>query len=153
MADVPGDSGHGLGPGLHDGVLNNVGWAGHVSRQVLLSPAGHAARLGQQTPWNKAVVWSHLPENDVLRQDMVAEIDTERTGWQPHSERLSEAFRVPVHVPGLSVSGNYLYGLGYLCQNAMKTWSHELFKTLKQMKCFTIVPSIYEQTLPAGRVR
>lgn len=71
VADVPRERGHGPFLRVHDGVLDDVRLAGHLLGEVALHPARRSAGFGQQTSGNEAVGWSHLPENDVLGQDMV----------------------------------------------------------------------------------
>lgn len=71
VGDVPGQGGHGPRLRVHHGVLNDVGLAGHVLGEVALHPARRAARFGQQTSGNQTVAGSNLPEDDVLRQNMI----------------------------------------------------------------------------------
>lgn len=78
MADVPCERGHGLFLRVHDGVLDNVGRAGHLLWQVALHPAGRSASFGQQASGNEAVGRTNLPENDVLCQNMGATVMKER---------------------------------------------------------------------------
>ncbi len=71
MTDVPCECGHGPFLRIHNRVLDDVRWAGHVLWKVPLHPARRSAMFGQQTSGNEAVGWSNLSENDVLRQNMV----------------------------------------------------------------------------------
>lgn len=71
VADVPCECGHGPFLRVHNGILNDVCWAGHVLWKVALHPAWRSASFGQQTSGNEAVGRSNLSENDVLSQNMV----------------------------------------------------------------------------------
>lgn len=71
VADVPGERGHGPFLRVHNGVLDDVRWAGHLLWKVALHPSRCSASFGQQTSGNQAVGWCNFPEDDVLRQNMV----------------------------------------------------------------------------------
>lgn len=71
MADVPCECGHGPFLRVHNRILDDVRGAGHVLRKIALHPTRRSASFGQQTSGNEAVGWGHLPENDVLCQNMV----------------------------------------------------------------------------------
>jgi len=120
VADVPGERGHGPLLGVHDGVLDDVGRAGHVLRQVALHPARPAARLGQQAPGLQAVGRCDLSEDDVLGQDMVTEgedqywINTER-GSVSEGEDQDDPGEAALTCRGWGTAARRRYTLGPRC--------------------------------------
>ena len=72
MVDVPGESGHGLVPWVHNGILQDVHRVSNIGRKESLGPAGHPVGLGQESPGQELLVRGHLPVHYVFRQDMFA---------------------------------------------------------------------------------
>lgn len=72
VVDVPGEGGHGLVLGVHDGILQDVHRVRDIGGEQPLGPARHPVGLGQKSPGEELPIGGHLPVHNVFRQHMLA---------------------------------------------------------------------------------
>lgn len=76
MIEVPSVSGEAFADWVNDRVLQDIDGTGEVGGEEALGPPGEAVGLGEEAASAELMICSHLPEHNVLREDMSAASQT-----------------------------------------------------------------------------